>query len=123
MTFGKHKGKTFHYIFQNEPGFVWWVYNKASVKSPTMALFENYCRRMNSGDSVKLSERKRPGKHLHFSSQKKNKDSFLRIPDRGFGFMKECKLKDVYCRFCDSTVEVKETFSCDECYVCGFPIY
>ena len=107
MSFGKHKGQTFRDIFVGDSKWVWWACNKATSDSPTMKLFKRYC------DSNKPQKTIKPIMKIYLEKQYK-------IPERQHMRLTACK--EMYCRLCDFRVEVKETFTGDECSVCGFAL-
>ena len=106
MTFGKHNGKSFREIFFGDNKWVWWACNKSTSDSATMKLFKRYC------DSNKI-EGKTIKPIMKIYAQKQYK-----IPD--MDHFRRTVSREMYCRLCEYHVEVKETFTGEECSVCGF---
>lgn len=108
MTIGKHKGKTFQNIFLNQTNYVWWVCNLSTSKSPTLLLFKRYC----DGKNPQNKEIK-PIMKLY---QERN----YKIPENKY--MRHVSRTEAFCRFCDSTVDVKEKLDANVCSVCDMVI-
>lgn len=109
MTFGKHKGKTFRDIFFTDAKYVWWVNNKASLDTSTLKLFKKYCD-SNKTDSKTIKP------ILKVYTEK----GYKIPPVNNTRVYKQYKQREAFCRLCDYIVDVKETFSGDECSVCGY---
>ena len=107
LTFGKHKGKTFLYIFLNEKNYAWWLCNKAKPGSPTVDLFKRYFDMNSDHDKAEPLKRGYVEK------------GFVMPPKK---YMRLAESREAFCRFCDGQVEVKETFQGDQCMVCDYPL-
>lgn len=108
MTFGKHKGKTFRDILVHDTKWVWWACNMASSQSATLKLFKRYC------DSNKID-----GKGIK-PIMKIYIDKGYKLPEKEH--FRRTEPREMYCRFCDFHTEIKESFSGDECSVCGLAL-
>lgn len=106
FTFGKHKGKTFFYVFHSEKNYTWWLCSKAKG-SPSIDLFKRYCA-MNS-EQTKVE----PLKRAYVEK------GFVMPPKK---YMRVAASREAFCRLCNGQVEVKETFQGDQCMVCDYPL-
>lgn len=105
MSFGKHKGKSFRQIQTADPSYVWWVCNRAETKNSTMHLLKIY---------LKSFETRKPTIKRIIEVYESRDCKIPKAP------MRQCEQMILFCRFCDEEVSVKETFSGNECSVCGF---
>tara|TARA_B100001287_G_scaffold276836_1_gene289905 strand:- start:6331 stop:6771 length:441 start_codon:yes stop_codon:yes gene_type:complete len=102
MTFGKYKDTRFKDVFSNDSKYSSWLCDSNSI-NPTVKLFRTYI--------CKTIKKKKPCKSISLPTTVSHRTSF-----------REYKKRMRQCRFCDEMVDVKETFSRDECSVCGFEL-
>ena len=110
MSFGKHKNKSFKNVWAVDPKWSKWACDNLASKSNVICLFKKYIEPFQKPVLPVYVKRVRPTESSIRDIMTRSK--YMRYEDR----------KEVYCNQCESLVEVKETFSCDVCSVCSFPL-